>query len=565
MSSSESCPVCLETLVPPWVVAKCGHKFHIKCIGQVTKKAADPKHCPVCRDSISEIAYEFKSFPTSSFDSPMSTQTAAASTSGFGSRPMSYDPTPRTVKLLSGSIRSKVPAEESEVIMFPISLEGTFSPLNLDVLSSHSCLTTHEGKEQVLVKLQNQNKARIPTDLLFCLDLSGSMSGYPLHTLKETLLFVVDQMSIYDRICLIGFSDNAETLCPFLACTDENKPVMKMIITSLKSHGSTNIDASIKLALSTILTRKSKNLNASIFVLTDGVDDGSVVKQKLDRDENYSIPINITLNCFGYGQNADDITLTRLAQKHNGMYSFVKDQSTVSVSFALVVGAVVTMSSYNIRVNMETSKSWLKVEESFPGIYGKDKDKKLIPNSYNDETKILVFDLSYTPNTEDVSILVKCDYEQIKYSGISETVHLEKSILLTRTSLEIQKSLYYNEVQEQFYCIKYSEKLEQANIDFGERRYEIAKITLMEILEALNNSGIVGVIIKSLTNNTKALLEKIESGICHTKADVNATSSVMRTYQSRRVTNFEDMTSSPMAVSDIQSSMVHQTPLYKKT
>lgn len=42
-------------------------------------------------------------------------------------------------------------------------------------------------------------------DLVMCIDVSGSMSGDKIAMVKDTLLFVVDELKEFDRMSLLEF------------------------------------------------------------------------------------------------------------------------------------------------------------------------------------------------------------------------------------------------------------------------------------------------------------------------------------------------------------------------
>ena len=72
--------------------------------------------------------------------------------------------------------------------------------------------------------------ARPGLDLIFCIDISGSMSGDKLKLVKETLIFVIDQLDETDRVCLITFDDWAEVNAKLNSMTNKNKDQYKGII-----------------------------------------------------------------------------------------------------------------------------------------------------------------------------------------------------------------------------------------------------------------------------------------------------------------------------------------------
>ena len=64
----------------------------------------------------------------------------------------------------------------------------------------------------VIWSLENElslSFSRIPIDLICVVDQSGSMAGEKLALLKQTLIYIVDQMTDLDRLGLVSFDTQA--------------------------------------------------------------------------------------------------------------------------------------------------------------------------------------------------------------------------------------------------------------------------------------------------------------------------------------------------------------------
>ena len=53
------------------------------------------------------------------------------------------------------------------------------------------------------------SSSRVPIDLICVVDQSGSMAGEKLALLKQTLIYIVEQMSELDRLAIISFNTDA--------------------------------------------------------------------------------------------------------------------------------------------------------------------------------------------------------------------------------------------------------------------------------------------------------------------------------------------------------------------
>ena len=119
-------------------------------------------------------------------------------------------------------------------------------------------------------------KLRKPTHVVFCLDISGSMYGSGLNSLKDAMNYILDydtasrdklQFSSNDKITIITFNDSYETYdTKYGSETDE----VIEIINNLEATGATNIyDTSIE-ALKILSSDDSNEYTKTVILMTDG-------------------------------------------------------------------------------------------------------------------------------------------------------------------------------------------------------------------------------------------------------------------------------------------------------
>ncbi len=94
---------------------------------------------------------------------------------------------------------------------------------------------------------------------MMVIDISGSMGGEKIKLVKETLLFLVDELKAKDRLGLIIFDDRVDVLKKLTYMTSTNKNAFKKAIEKIKTRGSTNIGLAIETALKQLLSRKEVN------------------------------------------------------------------------------------------------------------------------------------------------------------------------------------------------------------------------------------------------------------------------------------------------------------------
>lgn len=162
---------------------------------------------------------------------------------------------------------------------------------------------------------------RKPTHVVFCLDISGSMSGDGIKELQEAMNYILDydkasidkiQFSDTDKITIITFNGKVEKIYD-TKLGNNTKDVIK-IIDSLNPTGTTNIyDPSIE-ALK-ILESESDDYTKTVILMTDGASNNGTFKDL----KNYynKTNKNIPIYSITFGSSRED-QLEEIADLTNG-------------------------------------------------------------------------------------------------------------------------------------------------------------------------------------------------------------------------------------------------------
>lgn len=111
-------------------------------------------------------------------------------------------------------------------------------------------------------------KELVPREYIFVLDVSGSMSGYPLDTAKELIRTLVSDLRSTDSFNLFLFSDIvSEMSLESVAATKENTDCAMELIDMQEGGGGTELAAALESALD---TPKKEDMSRNVVVITDG-------------------------------------------------------------------------------------------------------------------------------------------------------------------------------------------------------------------------------------------------------------------------------------------------------
>lgn len=190
------------------------------------------------------------------------------------------------------------------------------------------------------------SEERAPLDLMVALDVSGSMSGTKIETLKQTMAFMVQQLGPRDRLCVCQFSHEARQLTPFSLMSEARKPPMEAVIQGLQADGGTSIQGAVDLAAQILDARRERNKVTSVLLLSDG-------QARVDTATVRAIAAKgATVHTFGFGRDHDAALLESIADAGNGTFSYIEDVSTVFESFGTVLGGLMSIVAQEVTVRL---------------------------------------------------------------------------------------------------------------------------------------------------------------------------------------------------------------------
>lgn len=174
---------------------------------------------------------------------------------------------------------------------------------------------------------KNIEKEKLPpSNLVFLIDVSGSMSGEDkLGLVQQSMKLLVEQLREEDRVSIVTYAGNVSLVLAPTSGGEKEK--INDAIDRLEAGGSTAGASGIQLAYDQAQKNFFKNGNNRIILATDG--DFNVGQSSDEEMEKLIVEKrkgNIFLTCLGYGMgNYKDSKLEILANKGNGNYAYIDD------------------------------------------------------------------------------------------------------------------------------------------------------------------------------------------------------------------------------------------------
>ncbi len=196
--------------------------------------------------------------------------------------------------------------------------------LRYDVLGrkiENALLTHRSGKSGYFTVILQPPERVMPADvqpkeLVFVLDTSGSMEGFPIEKAKETMKLALDGLHPSDRFNLITFSGDTHLLFPEPApATPENLRRAQEFLSGRRGGGGTEMMKAIRAALDP--SDSQKHIRVVCF-MTDGY-----VGNDLEIIAEIQKHPNARVFAFGIGSSANRFLLDKMAEHGRGEVEYV--------------------------------------------------------------------------------------------------------------------------------------------------------------------------------------------------------------------------------------------------
>lgn len=209
-----------------------------------------------------------------------------------------------------------------------VSLQPVLNDANLDANQQNS-------QRQLAISISaiaNNFEQNVPLNLCLILDISGSMKGRPLETVKQAAQLLVDRLALGDRLSIVVFSHRAKVLVPNQVISNPDK--IKLEIERLTAEGGTSIDEGLRLGIEELGKGKKESISQA-FLLTDGENEHGDSDRCL-KFARLAAEYNLTLNTLGFGDYWNQDELEKIADIGSGAMSYIQQPDQAVEEFSRI-------------------------------------------------------------------------------------------------------------------------------------------------------------------------------------------------------------------------------------
>jgi len=173
--------------------------------------------------------------------------------------------------------------------------------------------------ESIYAAQELWQSARKNVNLVMLLDVSGSMAGSKIDSMKDAAVQFVEQMGDDDTITILAFSHFQDALALHDQVGSERGAIIEAI-SDLEAEGDTALYDTIGMGADIIQQTTSPNFTNALVILTDGVDTYSSRYSFNQELIDIAKANDTTVFTIAYGGDADEDVLSSLAFGANGNF-----------------------------------------------------------------------------------------------------------------------------------------------------------------------------------------------------------------------------------------------------
>ncbi len=271
--------------------------------------------------------------------------------------------------------------------------------MGVEIVLSHRALSP--GVEQtiyLMVRLRQPalETDRLPLNLGFVLDRSGSMSGQKIAYTKAAMQFALEHLSPADRVSAVAFDDEVTVLFP--PASADRKEEMIDRVRRVNPGGSTNLSGGLLKGVGFVRQHQRDDQINRVVMLTDGLANVGVTDPGQLAAQAAAIQASgISLSTLGVGADFQEDLLIDMADKGKGNFYFIASPDGLPEIFRQELQGLLTVGAQNVELRLR-ALGRARVRSVLGYVLPAGAEVALqLPDLYSGDVKTLLFELSVRP------------------------------------------------------------------------------------------------------------------------------------------------------------------------
>lgn len=236
--------------------------------------------------------------------------------------------------------------------------------------------------------LKENPNDRLPLNLGFVIDRSGSMAGEKLDYTKQAVQYAASHFTPQDYASLTVYDDEVQVLFP--AKPIKFKDEFKGIVNRIFPGGMTNLSGGLIQGYQEVARHVRPDQVNRVLLLTDGLANRGITEPaRLFAKVAGMKKAGVTVTTFGVGDDFNEDLLTKMAEQSGGNYYFIDSIDHIPRIFAQELESLLSVVAQNVKLGfrcadaVEVTKVWnyrpsgdRQVEIGLPDLFSA--DRKLV-------------------------------------------------------------------------------------------------------------------------------------------------------------------------------------------
>lgn len=207
---------------------------------------------------------------------------------------------------------------------------------------------------------------RAPLNLVAVVDKSGSMEGAPLMRVRESLHQILQQLRPGDQLSIVLYGDRSHRhLEPTVV--GDRRAAIRLAIDAIKSEGSTNMEAGLKVGYETAFASKAgfKGVTRVMLFTDEQPNVGRTDAASFMGMAREASRQGVGLTTIGVGTQFDAPLAVKVSSVRGGNLYFLRDKADVESVFSAKLDTMVSELAYDLTLTVKARPGyWIN------GVYG---------------------------------------------------------------------------------------------------------------------------------------------------------------------------------------------------
>ena len=272
-------------------------------------------------------------------------------------------------------------------------------PNRVEMISALNYGTVKAGQGNqvyLMLKLVGNNveqEKRVPLNISFVVDRSGSMSGQKITYTRQALGLCLNSLDSQDIQSMVLFDDEVEVLMDSGPVV--NKDLAKQLVKQIMARGSTNLSGGLLKGAKMVENNLANDKVNRVIMLTDGQANQGIKDHKgLVKLATKIANMGIGLSCIGIGDDFQEDLLTDMAEAGRGNFYYIDNPDHIPKIFEQELNGLLQVVGQELQIELD-----LGYKVQIPVVYGyqpavkKDGLVFSLPDIYAGEEKIIMLQI----------------------------------------------------------------------------------------------------------------------------------------------------------------------------